>query len=302
MLCLIALSLVLGISCAGSVGGAELHTGGGESAHSIYLGETSLEERIVWSDVIAKVRMREVTAGTTRWSPEWPISDTEVATGDGYVGTLEYRFKVLEYLHGTGDSEIVGVVYDFTDVEHESTGDASIVADGLLSLRDSTYDHRDAIVFLRSTYYQPTWLSDFPRTGYHILGAVSYGGDLFSDYYTIHSNESKQWLPATGTGPRGSRNTRAAGDSQTFYLEAPGSERGSGSSGASRSADDSGSTSTITLADLKAKVASIKQEEAAGDGSEAYRDCIYRKYRWERISGPYGEDPSRFEGVTLPQS
>ena len=33
---------------------------------------------------------------------------------------------------------------------------------------------------------------------------------------------------------------------------------------------------------MKAKIAEIEQEVAERDGSQAYRDCLYHKYRWER--------------------
>ena len=39
---------------------------------------------------------------------------------------------------------------------------------------------------------------------------------------------------------------------------------------------------TISKGEVKAKIAEIEREAVAGGGSEAYRDCLYEKYKWER--------------------
>ena len=77
----------------------------------------------------------------------------------------------------------------------------------------------------------------------------------------------------------GSRSASAGSANQRFLLEAP---TETDSARASRAAGQTGEAASITLAEMKAKIAMIEGEVAAGDGSEAYRDCIYRKYEWER--------------------
>ena len=78
----------------------------------------------------------------------------------------------------------------------------------------------------------------------------------------IDSIYSRQWLPAE-VNQIGSS---SVGDSQRFLLAVP----------------NASSTSTISLGQLKSEIAGIKQEVDAGDGSEAYRNCIAYKYEWER--------------------
>ena len=106
--------------------------------------------------------------------------------------------------------------------------------------------------------------------------------------YTIASRHAKRWLPAASAGgasgsastsraPGGSGAKASSAGAQRFLLEVPTSET------AARGASDQTATaSTITLADMKAKIAEIEREAVAGGGSEAYRECLYHKYEWER--------------------
>ena len=62
----------------------------------------------------------------------------------------------------------------------------------------------------------------------------------------------------------------------------------------------SGGTPTITLDEMKAEIAGVEREVAAGGGSDAYRACIYEKHKWERRSNakqsPDGSYPySRYD-------
>lgn len=102
-------------------------------------GYTSLEERAARYDVVARVRLRMVTT-TVELIVRNPLGDTY------YAGALELRFEVLEYLAGSGGSEVVGVVYDpyplYTRAEARATLPTVLVS------RDSRWDDREAIVFL----------------------------------------------------------------------------------------------------------------------------------------------------------
>ena len=62
-----------------------------------YSGQTSLEERIARSNVIARVSLRSVSQiaePLTHWKG---VTNTAL-----YVGALEYKFSALEYLIGSG--------------------------------------------------------------------------------------------------------------------------------------------------------------------------------------------------------
>ena len=56
------------------------------------------------------------------------------------------------------------------------------------------------------------------------------------------------------------------------------------------------SAPTITLADVKAKIAAIEREVVAGGGSQEYRDCLDLKYKWARRARYMKEHYGPFEG------
>ena len=254
---LLAFALALTVSCGGSSSGT------GPAARTVppaevgqlgsmlfYLGPASLEERVAGADVIARVRLRSVSSG----------AELQYIYDDGvlrHVAVLKHRFEVLEYLKGSGGGELVAVVHELVD--HETAERAAESAAVLLAERDMRWDRREAIIFL--------WYG-FRQRDRYLLGTVlnaEYYGDYFKDHYTIESPHEQKWLPAASTG---------SGE-QLFLLDVPGTVPSDGSGQAA-------SVPTITLAEMKAKIAEIEREAVAGGGSEAYRECLYHKYRWER--------------------
>ena len=278
---LFAFVLALTVSCAGSSSGtgpaAETAPPAGAGllgSSPFYLGTASLEERIAGADVIARVRLRSVSPGAE-------LHDIYDDGMFSHVGALEHRFDVLEYLKGSGGDEIVALVYELVD--RETAERAAEAGAALLAARDTRWDGREALIFL--------WNGLQQRDRYW-LGSIITEDGYFGDGYTIASPHDKAWLPAASAGgASGSASTsRAPGASaakassagaQRFLLEVPTSVTSSetvarGASGQAAPA------STITLADMKAKIAAIESEVAAGGGSEAYRDCLALKYEWER--------------------
>ena len=68
---------------------------------------TSLEERIVRSDAIARVTLVSAAQVVEEISG-WP------SQGDtSYANALEFRFNVLEHLKGSGGSEVVAIAVDW---------------------------------------------------------------------------------------------------------------------------------------------------------------------------------------------
>ena len=230
-----------------------------------YYGPSSLEERIAEADVIAKVKLCSVSSGVD-------LHD-DGGTGDtAYVITLEYRFAVLEYLKGSGGSELVAVAYDPTR-RYETREAATASGVDLRDQRHTQWDNREAIIFLGDAV---PWLPSSREANRYRFG-TAYGGE---DYYTIVSPYNKGWLPEElVNGATGSAGMQ--GDNQRFLLDVPSSvsSRDTGSRAASTR---SGEAPTITLAALKERIAAIEDEVNAGDGSEKYQDCIYYKYKWER--------------------
>ena len=242
------------VGCGQSSAGPE--TVRPEAGYVTYLGPESMEERIVWSDVLARVRLISVDGAVV------------VEPGDTYRGALEFRFRVLEYIKGSDGSEIVAVTID--EYRYDTEAEARAAVPGMAAARDTRWDDSEAIVFLEDYYDQDG------RTTYR-LGYTT----LFDeDEYTVASRRDKRWLPeAPTTTLRMSRSTDTS--AKRFLLDAPSNVGTQGSS--SRSVAPPAQTEgapTITLSAFKAKVAELGAEVAAGDGSEEYRDCVYSKYSW----------------------
>ena len=259
MSALLAFVLALTVSCAGSSSGtgpdAETAPPAGAGllgSGPFYAGPASLEERIAGADVIARVRLRSVSSG----------AELRELTKDGalkHLAALEHRFDVLEYLKGSGGGELLAVVNELVD--HETAERAAEASAALLSARDTRWDGREAIVFL--------WYG-LRQTDRYLLGGIITDYGYFGDYYTIASRHAKRWLPAASAG-----GASGATGAQRFLLDDP---RPVPSDGSDRTAR----APTITLAQVKAKIAQIEREAVAGGGSEAYRECLYHKYEWER--------------------
>ena len=239
-------------------------------------GETSIRERIAKADVVARVRLQSVAAGTERldWRPVY-FSDSRGISAPIDVGAMEFRFKVLEYLKGSGDTEIVAIVWN-GDYEKATSDHAASDARAFLDRRDTRWDGREAVVFLNSDH--PV-LPNMPRAGRYLLGRAHAQYRHVGDYYSIASPNDKRWLPAASSG-----GATGQSDEQRFLLDRP----AEGATGQSESG-----APTITLAALKAEIAGIEQEVTSGGGSDAYRACLTLKYELERkaehLTSPTGE-------------
>ena len=277
LIVLVALVLALAAACGETViitpGGGDV-LGSRPGSYPLDF-PISLEEIAVEADVVARVNLLGVSTSTDIWQMDYREqfeNESEYPGADvtRYVGTLDYRFRAVEYLKGTGDSEIVARVQDNSYFYgHPTREQAQANADDMLADRDDSWDSREAIIFLRA---HNGWTSFPLETGEYDFGYTdSESGD---DGYTITSPARKKWLPAVVSSS--SRGRSASSDTEaSYYLDAPG-----GSSG--RTSGKSGSTPVISLTDIKAKVEALEQEVAAGDGSEAYRECVKYKYQSRR--------------------
>ena len=225
-----------------------------------YYGPATLEERIAGADAIirARVALGYRRSGATR--------------GDRQATSLPWttNSKWWEYLSGSGASEIVGVVYDASR-KHKTASGAVSAAEALKDSRETQWDDREAIVFLIADHpgLPSSYRTDRYRLGSHYSG---------TDHYTISSRTQKRWLPAAATSGVSSVGGESGSLGQSYLLDAPQPASG----GASGISSQSGSPPTITLTDMKAKISALNVEVAAGGGTQAYRDCLYLKHRWER--------------------
>ncbi len=220
----------------------------------VYLGPTSLEERILKSPVIAKVRLKSVATSSE--------SGTTAYRGTKHAAVLVFNFSVLEYLKGSGANDITAV---WAAAPFFDTGWAaeSALAD-IAAARDAQWDNHDAIVFLRQS---ATYLPSTQRADRYYLAWggtwMDFGHHEHNDAYSIANRHDKLWLPAEAAT---NAPAQSNGDQQRFLTDMP---------------PAAGTAPTITLGEMKTRIASVTAKLDAGDGSEQYIECLERTYRYE---------------------
>ena len=238
----------------------------------------TLEQRIYGSEAIARVAfqsVRQVVEEHTDFHTQQP---------QGFVNALEIQFRVIEYLHGDGGATVAALAIDFDRIYQ--TRDAAMAAgDYLLTGRDSQWDDREAIVFLKRG------AAMFPSTASgdrYWLGYASFSG---YDGYTISSSLYQPWLPAAQARISDAEGASAGSDEQTdqgehlFYLDEP--RQGSGTPDAVRDsamADEQHSTPTISLQEFKRKVSNLHPEadEARGQSSTT-KNCPESTHDFSKV-------------------
>ena len=217
-----------------------------------YDGPTSLEERIFASPVIARVWLNSAT------------STVELGTtyqGTKYIALLEFSFSVQEYLKGSGADDIVAVwaAAPFFDTQQEAEDALPTIA----AARDAQWDAHESIVFLQED--SRGFLSSTQQADRYYL---AWGGSKMmyadqDDVYSIASRHNKLWLPAAAATDAASQ---PSGDQQRFLTDVP---------------PDTGTAATITLGEIKTRIADVAAKLSDGDGSEEYTECVQRTYQFE---------------------
>ncbi len=223
----------------------------------IYLGPTSLEERILASPVIARVVLDSATSTVE--------SSTTLDGTTKYVAILEFNFSVQEYLKGapptgSGDSGATNMVAIWNAGEiFDTRQEAEAALPDIVAVRDTQWDDREAIVFLQNSV---TYLPSTEQAGrFYLSGKVIVSG-ISDDGYSIASLHNKLWLPAAAAIGAPSQ---PSGDQQNFLLDVP---------------PATGTAPTITLGEMKSRVAGVAASFNAGD-SEEYRECVRLTYENE---------------------
>ena len=245
---------------------------GSGRASDLFVVTASLEEMVIKSEVIARVRLRSVEPAGAKMAYDYTARD-----GLEYAGSLKLTMNALEYIKGTGGAELVAYAYGYIsgrDNDNAFVASTEAVAARLgrwlLTTRDARWDDREAIVLLR--YNEPE--------GHYYLGLVSareYIPDGGLGYqFTVAGTMWKSWLPdaaspsATSTAQSTSTADNLVSAEQRFLLDDPGSAATS-------------TVPSIGLNELKAKVTELTSEYS-GDGSAEYRACVIAKYEWESQS------------------
>ena len=254
---LVLLTFLLGLSCSGS----NFSYGGSGEERPPQRIPNSLEKRINWADVI--VRATLVSTSSTVDSPDW---------SNDYVGAVAFRFRVLEYLKGSGSTDITVFATDAGSQPSDyfdSRSDATDRGDALKGVHDTTWDERQAILFLRSDV-EPSGKSGDSEDNYYI-GSI---GLVAGESYMITDTTHIVWLPEALNPSTGTRDSTGE---QYFLTDVPNTQA-TGASGWSSQVEDP----NVALSFLKGRIAAIAGEIATGDGSEEYELCVKDKYRWEQ--------------------
>ena len=230
----------------------------------------SLEEIIVKSEVVARVRFESVEPAGVKPASEYANNYSP----EEYAGALKFTLSVLEYLKGSGTTTLTAYAYGWTDYYNEfeaaTEATARTMATTLLDKRDTGWDDREAIVLLRHT----------GTDGHYYLAPLgNYICEITCVTYTMASFSWRAWLP-DAAAPSAARSERSPGP-QRFMLADPGASRGA----AARARSTSGSSNqveTIAIGDLRSLVDRLGAELVDGSGSAEYEECLIRKY--ERLS------------------
>ncbi len=217
----------------------------------------SIEEQIFFADVIVRATLQSAAAAVETLPSEPGVAST-------YQAVQELRFTVHEYLKGSGPTALLVVVRgaDGYPTEAAARADAAIA----VQLRVSIWDERQAVLFLEapSRPYTPASASG---------GATGTSGTTAPavlQFTRLNNNESpwaysvdtlsRAWLPA--------EDIPAEGGTPTAFIT------------------DGGPTPspTITLADLRARIAALAAELEAGEGIDGYAACIYGRILRERYN------------------
>ena len=238
----------------------------------MHLGLITMEELVLHSAAIARVEFVSAEQGVEAIR----ITGSDQSTRDYYVGAVVITFNVLEYLKGSGGSQIKAILYD-GDNRAWTAAEITAAGEDFLAIRDKRWDDRETVVFLHSGELVPSTLTDSDR---YYMGLLRANGELA---YTVDSKWAKAWLPAAAPGVGGgARGASSSGDNQRFITNIQ-----DGGSGGGRASGQSSTTESMTLAEIKTFVKRIEDEVAAGDGTAAYRDCVEEKYDWVRLTAKY---------------
>ncbi len=215
----------------------------------------SIEEQIFRSTTIVRATLQSATAAV-----ETLPSDPGVAPT--YQAVQELRFTVHEYLKGSGSTELLVVVRG--GHAYQTEAEARDFLDYQVQARVTTWDERQAVLFLEapsSPYTQAAGGGEAAGSSATTSPVVlqftrsNYGQPPWA--YSVDTLRPA-WLPA--------ENTPAEGEAPTAFIT-----------------DGAQSPSpTITLADLRGRIAALAAELQAGAGVDGFRECILTRIGYER--------------------
>ena len=222
---------------------------------------TTLEELIYFSPVI--IRASLIPGSDTYGSESVPSSPGVAPT---YKATHRFRFRVIEYLKGTGASDIVVTERSsdsyITEAEALRTAEDALEEEGNKELDQGS---AEAVLFLEEDNVSGVTGASGQQTAFTFKEWI--WGDLQYRINTLN----KAWLPSQESSGVGGQ----SGDSDRYYLT-DSIARSVGAAGSS------GLSPRISLANLRSKIAAAEADLLAGRKIEGYEDCIRLKFDVER--------------------
>ena len=207
----------------------------------------TLDWQIVDSPIIVVATLITATAGTEA------TDDTPARYRPAHV----LQFRAGQYLKGSGPDEFTVMVVDRSKEGYTFTEQPSALTEAsrTLAARNSAWDNRPGVLFLQgpetSASGGATRTSD-PTSTFSLTNNDALAQDLF--LYSIDTL-SRSWFPAASSSD--SRASRASETPQQFIRD-----------GASEP------PSVVSIMDLHNRINEIQAMFDAGDGSEAYTNCV----------------------------
>ena len=242
----------------------------------------SIDQQILDADVIAVASFVSATAGVQTLPGDTGVAPT-------YRPMQILTFRAAEYLKGTGPTEFTVEVLELSRgivtngdlyTGYLTQQEALAAATDLVSRRDTAWDDRPGVIFLKGPLNSAasnsigTSPESGPRSTTESESSTSSNSTSFrfvlsnraaqsSFAYSINTL-SRTWLPAmesssSGTGAQDSGTNKATETSGAKYI----------TDGAKRPHP------AVSLPDLRARIAEIDTLLAAGAGIEGYEDCVY---------------------------
>lgn len=224
---------------------------------------STLDELVFLSNVIARV---------TLISAESHVIADPPGT---YTPALKYRFQVIEYLKGDGDTELtVEVPLDAFNVSVERPSvsvdrpSAEATAEAMADARDRSWDGRESIVLLGPSNAGQAAGASGPMM--HRFTGPEYPVNIYQ--YAITSGYNRVWLPAAD--PSGS--SGAVGSAEPEYLTGPPYAQSQGATGSS-----SANAPTISLSEINKRIKANDDLLAENRDVQGYEECIRGKFRYD---------------------
>ena len=174
-----------------------------------------------------------------------------------YIAILKFNLTVHEYLKGSGPTNITAIWLDA--ITYETSAQAESARAAIVQRRDTQWDDERAIVFLVGNHgggieWFGTVLTELLQRSDHFYMSDGDRYYHFDDRYSLHSRSRIVWFPEQRT---------SGSASSTYMMSLPPDPR------------------TASLGDIKRTIASVAAE-LAKDNSEAYQECVVKKYEHMR--------------------